>query len=39
MGGAPEANRALLIGHYKTLKGMATSRESNDARATAGGSG
>jgi len=35
VGGAPEANKALLAGHYKTLKGTGTSRESSRARATA----
>jgi hypothetical protein len=39
VGGAPEANKALLVGHYKTLKGTGTSRESNLARATVRGSG
>jgi len=34
-GGAPEANKALLDGHYKTLQGTGTSRESDRARATA----
>jgi len=39
VGGAPEANKALLVGHYKTLKGMGTSRESGRARATVHGLG
>ena len=39
MGGAPEANKALLAGHYKTLKGKTTSRELNRSRVTAKGSG
>jgi len=34
-GGALEANKALLAGHYKTLKGAGTSRESSRPRVTA----